>query len=320
MLEKLLNHSNLGTSDQVKQILELLEVNSYSKVDLKFACSKIDYEINRAFDGIITLLSWLEIIEVSEVITRNNKVKFKDINYDISLLIVNKLSDEGQLHNLINAKNLIYDKFYIVKKSGIDIGFSQFRNILKSLGFFEKDYLIENNLIIGSSFTNWIATQGINYIETSKKKSFSLKALKSKQNQQEIAGFRAEKFVLEYELRLRKNHPTSNKIKIISEENAGAGYDIKSYKDDKSIILDKFIEVKSYSSERLESNKPYFFWSSNEADVASQEKNNYYLYIVDSENIDNNLYEPIVIRNPYDEIFNSNKWAMAPQNWLFTLN
>ena len=41
---------------------------------------------------------------------------------------------------------------------------------------------------------------------------------------------------------------------------------------------------------------------------------------MDSENIENNHYEPIVIRNPYDEIFNSNKWAMAPQNWLFTLN
>ena len=45
--------------------------------------------------------------------------------------------------------------------------------------------------------------------------------------------------------------------------------------------MDKFIEVKSYSSKRLESNKPYFFWSANEADVASQEKNNYYLYIQD---------------------------------------
>lgn len=319
MLEKLLNHSNLGTSEQIKQILELLEANSYSKVDLKFACSKIDYEINRAFDGIITLLSWLEIIEISEVITRNKKVKFKDINYDISLLIVNKLSDEGQLHNLINAKNLIYDKFYIVKKSGIDIGFSQFRNILSSLGFFEKDYLIENNLIIGSAFENWIAIQGINYIETSKKKRFSLKALKSRQNQQEIAGFRAEKFVLEYELKLRKNHPTCNKIKIISEMDAGAGYDIKSYKDDKSIILDKFIEVKSYSSKKLDS-KPYFFWSLNEAEVASQEKNNYFLYIVDSDNIENNHYEPIIIKNPFDEIFNSSKWSKAPQNWLFTLN
>jgi len=221
------------------------------------------------------------------------------------------------LHNLINAKNLIYDKGFIVKKSGIDLQFAQFRNILRSLGFFEKDSLVENHLRIGPSFTSWMANQGINYIEGSKKKSFSLKSLKRRQELQEIAGFRAEKFVLEYELKSRRCHPSFNKIKIISEENAGAGYDILSYVDDSSLLLDKYIEVKSYSQKGSFSNKPYFYWTINEVETAKQEKNNYYLYLVNSDKMENKGYSPIMIQNAYENVFNNERWSQNPQNWKF---
>jgi len=44
--------------------------------------------------------------------------------------------------------------------------------------------------------------------------------------------------------------------------------------DNQSVLLDKFIEVKSYSGD------PYFYWSRNEVKVAETEKNNYFLYLV----------------------------------------
>jgi len=317
MLEKLLDHNSLGSKDQIKQILKLLEVKSYSKVDLKYICSTTDYQFNKSFDGVISLLSWLEVIELADVISINKKIKLTKIETDIAMLIISKLSDNNELHNLINPKNLIFDKSFIIKKNGIDLKFSQFRDVLRELGFFERDSLVKNHFVIGSSFTNWFAEQGVNYIETSKKQKISLKALKNKLKQQEIAGFEAEKFVLEYELRLRRGHPTFNKIKIISEEDTGAGYDILSYANDASILLDKYIEVKSYSQKRFASNCPYFYWSSNEAKVARKEKGNYYLYIVDRDNMNNVKYKPIIINNPYEEIFNLNKWIMEPQSWLF---
>jgi len=45
-----------------------------------------------------------------------------------------------------------------------------------------------------------------------------------------------------------------------------AGYDIQSFNDNKSIIIDKFIEVKSYEG------TPYFYWSKNEVEVAKLKK------------------------------------------------
>ena len=317
MLEKLLDHNSLGSKDQIKQVLKLLEVKSYSKVDLKYICSTTDYQFNKSFDGVISLLSWLEVIELADVISINKKNKLTKIETDIAMLIISKLSDDNELHNLINPKNLIFDKSFIIKKNGIDLKFSQFRDVLRELGFFERDSLVKNHFVIGSSFTSWFSEQGINYIETSKKQKMSLKALKNIQKQQEIAGFEAEKFVLEYELRLRSGHPTFNKIKIISEEDTGAGYDILSYENDTSILLDKHIEVKSYSQKRFDSKNPYFYWSLNEAKVARKEKGNYYLYIVDRDHMNNIKYKPIIINNPYEEIFNSNKWIMEPQSWLF---
>ena len=93
--------------------------------------------------------------------------------------------------------------------------------------------------------------------------------------------------------------------------------DLEKIPDDSDKKVNKYIEVKSYSQKRFASNCPYFYWSSNEAKVARKEKGNYYLYIVDRDNMNNVKYKPIIINNPYEEIFNLNKWIMEPQSWLF---
>ena len=110
-----------------------------------------------------------------------------------------------------------------------------------------------------------------------------------------------------------KKHPDSNSIRIISDEDCGAGYDILSYQKESSIFLDKYIEVKSYSGE------PYFYWSINEVKVAEKEKNNYFLYLVNRDEMGNNNYSPIIIKNPYESVFNNDEWSKEPQSWKFEL-
>jgi hypothetical protein len=51
----------------------------------------------------------------------------------------------------------------------------------------------------------------------------------------------SERFVLNYEKLERTKNPRHNNIKIIPENDVSAGYDIQSYKNDESMLLDKFI-------------------------------------------------------------------------------
>ncbi|CAB9544407.1 hypothetical protein BROOK1789C_1659, partial [Bathymodiolus brooksi thiotrophic gill symbiont] len=96
-----------------------------------------------------------------------------------------------------------------------------------------------------------------------------------------------------------------------SEIDTKAGYDIQSYKSDNSFLLDKFIEVKSYSGD------PYFYWSRNEIKTAKQEKNNYFLYLVNRDEMGSDNYQPIIIQNPCKIVLSGNNWKKNCQNWKF---
>jgi len=121
----------------------------------------------------------------------------------------------------------------------------------------------------------------------------------------------AENFVVNYEKLQFKSHELVRAIEKISDLNASAGYDIASLLSNESSVIDKFIEVKSYSG------SPTFYWSSNEVDTAKKGKNKYFLYLVNRDLIDNLNYTPLMIQNPYKEIFMSSQWEMEAQNWKF---
>ena len=112
----------------------------------------------------------------------------------------------------------------------------------------------------------------------------------------------SERFVLNYEKLERTKNPRHNNIKIISENDVSAGYDIQSYKNDESMLLDKFIEVKSYSG------SPYFYWSKNEIEVEKQERDNYFLYLINRDEMNNKNYCPTIIQNPAKNILNNQNW------------
>ena len=102
---------------------------------------------------------------------------------------------------------------------------------------------------------------------------------------------------------------------MISDDEASAGYDILSYLGDDSIILDKYIEVKSYSKKLSSSKKAYFYWSSNELETSKIEKDNYFLYLVDRDEMSNKEYAPTMIKDPYKNVFKSNLWGKSPNSW-----
>ncbi len=313
MLEKLLQHNSIGSKSQITYVLELLSKENFSIEDLKKACVSKEYSFSSAFNGVIYLLQWLDIITDSNLIKLKNKIKSERFEENICMLLFFKLAKEKELHNFINSNNLIFNKSIYVKNNLIKLHFSPIRNFLISLKVFIKDDLIDNQFIINEQFSKWFVRNILTFIEDSKINDNPLENLKNKQLRQEEAGEEAEKFVLNYEKLERSKHLTPCKIKIISEADIKAGYDILSYKSNESILLDKFIEVKSYSGE------PYFYWSINEIRVAEKEQDNYFLYLVNRDEMNNKGYHPKVIQNPHCNILCNENWKKNCQNWKFEL-
>ena len=306
MLENLLKtYDSLGDKEQISKIIDLLKGGE--------SLPKSNFHTIGISKGAIELLRFLEIIEET-----NGRIKLLKTgsNEKISFLVFQslflKLSKERKLHEFINARNIFYDDGQIfVKNNLIPLHFSSIRNLLINFDLFQKDELIKSQFIIASSYQEWFQKNVTPLIEVSQLNDRPLNGFLEHQKQQEELGKQAEKFVLEYEKRQRINHPNVENIKIISEHDVGAGYDIQSYASDDSLLLDKFIEVKSYQ------NEPSFYWSANEVKTAKKEREQYYLYLVDRGSIGDKSYHPIQIKNPDQTLFSSTEWTHESDGYLF---
>ena len=66
---------------------------------------------------------------------------------------------------------------------------------------------------------------------------------------------------------------------------------------------DRYIEVKGYSG-----GTPYFYWTKNEVNVARNLAGNYFIYLVNRDQIENSDYKPEMISNPVKNILESDGW------------
>lgn len=142
-----------------------------------------------------------------------------------------------------------------------------------------------------------------------KAKAFTLAQLKARLENNSIAGEKAEAFVLEFEKKRIQNRDLSDLIRIISEVDVGAGYDIISFETDISQQYDRYIEVKAISKQEG------FFWSTNEYEMAKLKGKKYYLYLVDLSRIEIKGYSPVIVRDPANIIMNSDDWLITPETY-----
>lgn len=316
MIEKILNSTSFGTKDQILYIIELVLKNSLTKDELYQACSSKDYSYNRTFNPIILFLSWLNIIEDADILTVSKEIQEKNFLEEITLLIIQQLIKEKKIENIIHNGNLMYSKDkknLIIKNNLIHFDYSNFRNLFLEIGLFIKDSLVVNQFLINPRYINWFQKNVIPLLNEQKANTRTLKDLEVLQDKQNEIGYEAEVFVLEYEKKVRKSHPNFSSIKMISEINVDAGYDIISYKNDDSILLDKYIEVKSFNKQES------FFWSRNEIRIAAEKKDNYFLYLVDRSKMNNLDYIPTIIQNPYKNVMSNDKWKKRIEKYYISV-
>jgi len=331
MLDELLRHNSLGTKEEIQFVLfDALSSNLQRVSDIRSYCISNKYSISRSFKGIISLLEYVGFIERSGDSLRINISVYrkldntdKEVAYftkpDFYKKLLIAMQSEGQIHRIFTFKNVQYkskEKLFFIKSNLIPLQSFPLRNTLISLGFFIQDKNNSNHLIVNQSFNQIFQNVIVSQLDKRKKnkRPISLKRLKEGIERKEQVGKEAEIFVLEYEKSRLKSHPFMTKIKRISEEFSNAGYDIESFTGLNSIVPNRFIEVKSYSGQIS------FYWSRNEVDIAKELSEEYFLYLVDRRKYHLKDYDPIIIKDPYERIFENEQWKKETENWKIILD
>lgn len=244
-------------------------------------------------DGLLSLTP--EILDVHQnacelnhqIICKSIGVLFESQIFNINMFSFDALSNKTLFRNELFPLN-----------------YSVIRNTLINIGFFEVSHSLHGTTFYVSDMYEKVLSK----ICKTEKKKLTLSQLRKKLESDAEIGEKAEQFSLMFEQR-RITNSLSEKIKIISDIDVTAGYDLLSYESNDSVDYDRFIEVKAASRDMG------FFWSRNEYEMAKLKGEHYYLYLVDVGQIDKPGYVPKIIQNPAESVMESSDWMVEPQSY-----
>lgn len=276
--------------------------------------------IGKSLNGILDLLLMLDTIAINEdnhlYIVKTFNIESIDIFKEYFYKnFFNKLDSNGLLSSFYTYDNLIYDKefqTYAIKENYIPFKLYNIKNFLLESDFFQRHELISSLLMVNKDYLEIFEIYIVDVLNSSNKLTRTIDQLKNDLEAKEIYGEEAEQFVLEYELKRLNSHPKKENIKQISKTDVSAGYDIQSFHSNSSVLIDRFIEVKSFTK------VVRFHWSKNEIQTACVLGRNYFLYLVDRSKINENNYSPIMIQDPYVNIFKEEAWCKEAVSWVLS--
>ena len=299
--ERISRFSNIGNKDGLFFVYKSLLSGVTSITSLKQFVMHHPGHIDVEVDATIMLYADLNMLvydEENDIILLTTR-DLKDLEQFINILS-KKLFDFAVREGILNIDTLSYDmqvdRFYIDKKC-ISLRYACIRNLLISLGIFERRS--DTSYYVFSEYVN----KAIPHIKNKRKLSqeLLLKILEQEAEQ----GVEGEAFVLEYEKRRLAEREDLDAIKQVSIIDVGAGYDIISYDGIDSTKLDRLIEVKTFKG------KPHFHWSFNEMNEAKLRMDHYYLYLVSYDEMREEGYHPIIIKNPIKYFKENSEWQSS---------
>lgn len=269
-------------------------------------------KINVNIDVSIELFQTLNLLDLTD-----NKIKFTDFflkkgifkGEDFILFFTNSLLNFLLENEYIDKSKIVFDiteNCFVLLRNSIKYKYASLRNLLLSLSVIQKR--IDGSYLLSESFLQIINENIEKSHRMDEQKLFEMLEL------QRHNGEQGELFVLKYEINRLSNHKNLDNVKRISLIDVGAGYDIASYNSILSQSLDRFIEVKTYTG------KPHFFWSRNEISMARLRPKNYFLYLVNLDEINIPNYEPQIISDPSGYFENSEVWTITAQSFLYELH
>lgn len=317
MIKEIIKFENIGTPNYLVELSHLANKNLYNENNIRdfFINKRIDG--NTIFDGGICLLKWIDFFDVSndKILIIPNKYQhfLRDdrlLTNKIVSLFIDKWAVDDSFDEIFNHNTVYHDMdlSVVIDNSAFKFKYSKLKQFLIDFNVIDAHSFKENCFCVRNKYKKIFDKKIILEI---KKRAISLEEFKRQQNIKNKHGEEAEIFVLKSEKQKFYRHSLIDAIEQISHVDASAGYDISSFQNNDSTTIDKFIEVKSYSE------KPYFYWSKNEMKVAKKEKDNYFLYLVNRDEMNDKNYQPQMFQNPYKNILNDKNWQKDCQNWMF---
>ncbi len=311
MLNELKRISQLGRREDVLFFLRtIIGFRQLSEKDVRTICSHSSGGYQFDVESMLVYCAYLQLIEWHShaVKLTEDAIKHIDDASELNEHVIRKTITRLFADQLFTVEMFMFDiihERYVFRNEYFPLSFAPLRNILISQGLFEVHHHVSNTeFFIHDRYVKLIAP-----FCRQAKRSFGINQLKKKLEANIQAGEAAEQYVLEYE-RKRISYPIlSEKIKIISDIDISAGYDIISFNSMQSRNYDRFIEVKAISRSSS------FYFSANEFDTAKLKGVLYYLYLVDLKQIYDRTYAPIIINNPVTAIFSSDDWLIEPQSY-----
>jgi len=322
MLKDLRKFDNLGTPNFFFELLTTLKATkkqewSIDDINQLFFNRVIDSR--STFEGCILLAFRINlIIEVKGNIEIDQK-------FDNCLNSKNQMNDKfverlflnlkpvSEIYEIFSSENFSQDIVYQslqLKSSAFGFKYANFKQLLIDFNVLKVHPTNEiNNLIINSRYKKIFDKVILPEI---KKRKIGIEEFKKSMEQQQIYGEEAEKFVLKFE---HNRLGGIKEIQWIAEYTVNAGYDIASFENANDKEPNRFIEVKSYDGQ-----KPYFFWSKNEMEVAKRKLNEYWLYLIDRKEIDKKDYKPHCIQNPSINVLENIEWDKTIDKYKIIFN
>ncbi|MHB0883243.1 protein NO VEIN domain-containing protein [Paenibacillus sp. SEL1] len=318
MLRELKKHNNLGSLEEILYVLtEAISKNPKRITDIEKFCLNSTLFYNIPNKGILSLLQFISAVSTCDSGLYLSKVGEEllsseiegTIGEKIAKKVLSKILTNDEFSDFLDLDSIYFDylhEAYIIKNNHIPFKYSGVRNLLIELGFFSSSSQVKNLLVIHVGYNDFLKG-----ILRPVRKKISIKKFKEMQVLKEKYGREAEEFVLNYERNRISEHAQASKISQISDIDVSAGYDIISFNSLTSLVFDRFIEVKSYSKNLS------FYWTNNEINVSRNKGSNYYLYLINREQMNEDGYEPYIIANPFETVYKNDIWKREPQTWLF---
>jgi|LSQX01.1.fsa_nt_gb hypothetical protein len=269
-------------------------------------------------ESIQTLNELLTFLETYRILFRNSSgllkigskfIPFLFSNEQLVNCIIKNVLELSFERNELNSVHFSYNHqidAIVFNNNQFSVKYAYLRNFLLSVNVLTllKDTLGDHIVVVRDY------EQFIQKLNSRASVRLTQQQLLSKLELNRIAGEKAEVFVFGWEHGRIKCRKARNLIRKISDIDVAAGYDIVSVNSDASTVADRFIEVKAVGKDFK------FYWSRNEIDVARTLGEQYYLYLVELEQIEKSGYSPYIINNPAHHIFHSESWYSIPDSYL----
>ena len=310
MLEDLKNLNNSGEKeDIVFFLLSIIGNRQLAEEDIINLCSHAPGQYQLDVKFLLAYSTIFNLIERTEKIALASDVSAFIGNSDgLNTFIVERTLSKLFDANVFNADMFEYNelnKRFAFKKEHLSLSYSAIRNTLINQGFFdiERDD-VKTNLYISKRYERIVAS-----FNRDKRRIFGIEQLKKQLEMNSAAGEKAERFVLEYERKRLETSLFVEKIRIISDIDVCAGYDIVSFNTTDSEDYDRFIEVKAIAKSRT------FYWSINELNTARLKGKQYFLYLVDLQKVYDEGYAPDIVIDPANTLLSSEEWLIESQSF-----